>query len=440
MTVLGDLSTEQRKMKAKYEEGEGGVLLKTDILSCDLDSINFSTDNFAKPIISCERTSAAIKRAARLIESDSLVAFPTETVYGLGADATSSAAVSKIFNTKGRPSDNPLIVHISDAELLKDFLPPDWKFPKIYRLLTEKFWPGPLTILVPTVSSAQRSSKISELVTCGLKTVGVRVPDHPIARAIIYETRLPIAAPSANLSGRPSPTTANHVLKDLEGRIKLILDGGPCKVGLESTVVDGLGSDGILRILRPGGLSEEQIRSSIEENLELRESCRVISSFNCLVDKPQTPGMKYKHYSPSANVVILEPVKEIFQDLNGEGDQIPRVDELVTRFLGKVDQAGDKCLKVGLMLMEDGDLSKAFKQRLVLFDRRIVFYSCDLGVGSRPEVSAQRLFSSIRYLDEELGVDLIFSERIVEDGLGVAVMERLHKASNKAPFQKVLLP
>ncbi|CAH7666663.1 DHBP synthase RibB-like alpha/beta domain-containing protein [Phakopsora pachyrhizi] len=205
MTALGDLSTEQRKMKAKDEEGEGGVLLKTDLLSCDLDSINFSTDNSAKPIISCEWTSTVIKQAARLIESDSLVAFPTETVYGQGADATSSAAVSKIFKTKGRPSDNPLIVYI---------------------LVFRKCLAKSVDDLVPTVTSAQSSSKISVLVTCGIKTVSVWVPDHPIAWADIYESRLLIAGPSANNSERTSPTTANDFFRDLEDVIEPTLDGG----------------------------------------------------------------------------------------------------------------------------------------------------------------------------------------------------------------------
>ena len=240
-----------------------------------------------------EPSDDAIQTAALLLRSGELVAFPTETVYGLGASALDESAVCKIFSAKGRPSDNPLIVHVPDMDsarpLVRDIDP-------ISEKLGYVFWPGPLTIILPV----HASRTIAKTVTAGLDTVGIRVPDHPVALALLRAARVPLAAPSANKSGSPSPTTANHVLSDLgtESGPRMILDGGSCRVGLESTVVEVRGDE--IFILRPGGITPEMISS----RLEISED-KIHMAYN-MVDQretPKAPGMKYRHYAPRAMVV-----------------------------------------------------------------------------------------------------------------------------------------
>jgi len=245
--------------------------------------------------------------AARHLKTSSIpVGFPTETVYGLGADATRSDAVRGIYKAKGRPSDNPLIIHICDLTMLRDYLvPANTKhstsdpdpIPEIYKPLIKEFWPGPLTILLPNPTP----SKLAPEVTAGLSTFGARMPSSPLALSLIALAGVPLAAPSANASTKPSPTTAAHVLHDLSGRIELILDGGPCQVGVESTVVDGLCSPPV--VLRPGGVSIERIRQCVgwEETVKGYKDQNEIGA-----NAPRAPGMKYKHYSPKAKVVLYE--------------------------------------------------------------------------------------------------------------------------------------
>lgn len=233
--------------------------------------------------------------AARLAKGDFPVGFPTETVYGLGADATSSKAVKGIYSAKGRPSDNPLIIHICDLEMLSSLT--SEKIPQIYVPLIMKFWPGPLTILLPN----PKVSKLAPEVTAGLKTFGVRMPDSTLALSLIKLAGVPLAAPSANTSTKPSPTTAQHVLGDLRYKIEIILDGGPCQVGVESTVVDGLCDPPL--VLRPGGVSLDSIKAcpgwaGVQKGY--RDSSEVGQ------DAPRAPGMKYKHYSPKAAVFLFE--------------------------------------------------------------------------------------------------------------------------------------
>ena len=243
--------------------------------------------------------------ASQLRDSDIPVAFPTETVYGLGADATRSAAVRGIYNAKGRPSDNPLIVHVSSLSQLRRLLaptdssvsapePPPDPIPQIYHQLISRFWPGPLTVLLPLPTP----SPLAPEVTASLSTVAVRMPSSALALALIRLADIPIAAPSANVSSRPSPTTAAHVLHDLSGRIDMILDGGPCDVGVESTVVDGLTSPPV--ILRPGGVSIEMLRSCPGW-----EDVKVAYKDGAETGVPRAPGMKYKHYSPNARVLLF---------------------------------------------------------------------------------------------------------------------------------------
>ena len=236
------------------------------------------------------RDNGALRQAGALLRAGEVVGMPTETVYGLAANALDSAAVAKIFLAKGRPQDNPLIVHIADKEQLSTLAR---MVPESARKLADAFWPGPLTIILP------KAACIPDEVSAGLDTVGIRLPSHPVARALIREAGVPLAAPSANLSGRPSTTTSGHVMDDLGGRIPAIVEGGPCAVGVESTVVSLAGD--VPRLLRPGGVSLEQLESvlgSVEVDRALREK---------IGDEVRVsaPGMKYRHYAPKAPVTVV---------------------------------------------------------------------------------------------------------------------------------------
>ncbi|EGG00583.1 uncharacterized protein MELLADRAFT_111724 [Melampsora larici-populina 98AG31] len=397
--------------------------ISTNVLHCDSNSITFAN-------------ASALQTASILIQNNELVAFPTETVYGLGACATSNIAVSKIYRTKGRPADNPLIVHVSSLHMLQSLLPSDWVLPLSYQILIDEFWPGPLTFLVPTISSEQPISKIPDKVTCGLKTVAVRIPSHPIARALISLSGVPIAAPSANLSGRPSPTEAEHVRKDLEPSIKLVLDGGPCNVGVESTVIDGLNPDGGIRVLRLGGLSAEDITQCLVNAKTSGKLAEVPiievpnSNGTSLAPgiQPTTPGMKYKHYSPNAKVTLINLIRPpIPQNWQSFPTPIDLIDNFTTNF--RRENIVCRPVSIGLMLIENGELLKAFKsyeEELDCDEVELIHYA--LGPINQPEISAQRLFSSMRSLDECL-VDIIFVEQVPLNGLGSTVMERLYKAA-----------
>ncbi|GME89992.1 unnamed protein product [[Candida] boidinii] len=270
--------------------------MDTQILKVDPSSIEFTQteNNDIIPIIKDEETKLNIEKAVKVLtETNQVVAFPTETVYGLGGSSLNSESVKSIYRAKNRPSDNPLISHVSSINQLERLLFDNEPIPEIYKPLIENFWPGPLTILLPVKSN----SKISKLVTADQPTFAVRMPNHPIVRALISMSDLPLAAPSANASTRPSPTQALHVYHDLKGKIPLILDGGECEIGLESTVVDGLCSPPML--LRPGGVSLEDIKKYGGE----KWSQIVVSKKTAGKTEPvRTPGMKYRHYSPTAKV------------------------------------------------------------------------------------------------------------------------------------------
>jgi L-threonylcarbamoyladenylate synthase len=287
----------------------GGVF-KTRILPVDTQDLGKfnDRDSLEKWELPSTSSPAPLRKAAQHLKSSDIpVGFPTETVYGLGADATRSAAVKGIYKAKGRPSDNPLIIHICDLTMLRSLLIPATEtygaaksadpIPEIYKPLIRRFWPGPLTILLPNPSP----SKLAPEVTAGLPSFGARMPDLPLALSLIHLAGVPLAAPSANASTKPSPTTAQHVLHDLKGRIEIILDGGACQVGVESTVVDGLCDPPV--VLRPGGVSIDRIREC--EGWEgvvkgYKDQSEVGAS------APRAPGMKYKHYSPKAKVVLYE--------------------------------------------------------------------------------------------------------------------------------------
>lgn len=346
----------------------------------------------------CSPSSTDLKHAASLLQNDQVVAIPTETVYGLAANALSPPAISKIFHAKGRPSDNPLIIHISSLEMLETILPPNTQIPEIYKPLIEKYWPGPLTILLP------KGPQIPSSVTAGHKTVAVRFPSHPIAQALIQQCGFPLAAPSANTSGRPSPTLASHVLSDLGGRIPLILDGGPCENGLESTVIDGLSSPPV--VLRPGGVTVEMLKK-----IKGWEGVRVYRKDfvdGGLEVAPTTPGMKYRHYTPEAEVVLFE----------GKGRDVVRraIREEVRRIISQSEQEH----KIGIMwtsssIANDDDASEGVEE---------------MALGNTPEAVARELFKALRTM-EERGVKIILVEGVGEENEGLAVMNRLRKAAAK---------
>ena len=327
----------------------------------------------------------SISMASDLLRAGKLVAFPTETVYGLGADATNADAVLSIFAAKGRPADNPLIVHIYDRAQLSSFCTvPD---PAIS--LMDAFWPGPLTILF------EKKPAIPNEVTAGLPTVAVRMPSHPVAAAMLRQCRLPVAAPSANSSGRPSPTLASHVYEDMNGKIPLILDGGPCEVGLESTVLD-LGH-GTPTILRPGAVTKEMIESVLDMEVALAGSIlRPLKPD----EKALSPGMRYKHYAPKAKVTLVE---------GPEYSVLSKLRELYR-----------------------SDMSAGRKTCVLCFSEHASALSdcCPHDIGSKEHADeiAHNLFSVLRSLDEE-GMESVFSEVIPPKGVGLAVMNRLGRAA-----------
>lgn len=330
-----------------------------------------------------EASAEAIELAARVLREGGLVAFPTETVYGLGADALNPRAVASIFAAKGRPADNPLIAHIAREEDLAPLI--EGEPSPVARALMRAYWPGPLTLIFP------RSRSVPDEVTAGLNTLAVRMPSHPIARALILAAGRPIAAPSANRSGRPSPTTAAHVMQDLDGRVPLILDGGPCEIGLESTVLDVAGPTP--RVLRPGGVTPEMI-ARVAGAVELDGAlARPLAPG----ERPRSPGMKYRHYAPRGSLTIVR----------GEREAVARA----------ICAMYDACAGPAAILARPG-------HRALYGARRAI----DFGAEDTAESAAAALFAALRSLDDE-GVEAIFAEAVDERGVGLAVMNRLGRAA-----------
>lgn len=327
----------------------------------------------------------AIAEAGLILRGGGLVAFPTETVYGLGADATNSLAVARIFKAKGRPPDNPIIVHVASRSQLSSLVA---SIPAEAEVLMDAFWPGPLTIILPA------GRDVPAEVTAGLRTVAVRMPDHPVALALIKAAGVPVAAPSANLSGKPSPTQAEHVLQDLDGRIEAILDGGPAGVGVESTVLD-LTSEAPV-ILRPGGITPEELRACLGRVEVDRDA---VSGYYD-EGNPRSPGMKYTHYAPRAPLLLVT------------GSQ-PAV-ALKIREMVREEAAGGR--RAGILTYSDSSDYSTVGE-VVVAGRR-----------DKPETVAAGLYSALRRFNE-LGVDIIFAEGLEEKGVGLAVMNRLKKAA-----------
>ena len=320
-----------------------------------------------------------VARAAEIIRAGGLLGIPTETVYGLGADGLSPAAVLKIFEAKGRPQDNPLILHVSGPAQVENFC---HDVPETAWTLMERFWPGPLTIILPAREIVPRRT------TAGLDTVGVRCPANHVTRAIIQAAGVPIAAPSANISGKPSPTTAAHVLHDMDGKIDAIVDGGPCAVGVESTIVDLTG--GAPRLLRPGGIGPEQLR----EVLGMLEVDRAVLGEIAGDTVVRAPGMKYTHYTPQAEVIIVTG--------SSEG---------AARYIRRRLTERDRVL--------------CFREELSLYpaDKALAY-----GAETRPETLAQGLFSALRELDSP-DIATIYARCPSGGGVGYAVANRLKKAA-----------
>ena len=263
-----------------------------------------------QPITNYSNLSNEIQEAAILIKSNEIVAFPTETVYGLGANALNAEAVAKIFQAKGRPSDNPIIVHVSSFEMFT-LVTSDIARSDMVKKLQERFWPGPLTLIV------QKSNQVPYITTGNLETVAVRMPNNPIALALIHESNLPIAAPSANISGSPSPTTASDVFEDMNGKIPLIIDGGKSEIGLESTVLDISNSSKSPIILRPGKITQIEIEECLGIEVEIFDiSTLKAENVENFEVKAKSPGMKYRHYAPKAEVELVSDFNSLITMYN----------------------------------------------------------------------------------------------------------------------------
>jgi L-threonylcarbamoyladenylate synthase len=325
-----------------------------------------------------------IDEAGKALREGKLVAFPTETVYGLGANALDKVAVSNIFSAKGRPQDNPLIVHVADFNI--DGLV--MEVPAVSRQLMESFWPGPLTIIL------KKSSLIPDVTSAGLDSIGIRMPLNPIAREIIKAAGVPIAAPSANVSGRPSPTDWKRCMEDLDGRVDYIVGGGRSEVGLESTIVDC--TEYPLCVLRPGGITLDMLRE-IDENVYIDPA---VMRKNEGDFKPKAPGMKYRHYAPKA------PLKIIQGDLQ---KTIAKINEIVQNSI-------DENNAVGILATDETK------------DKYISGMIISLGSRDNMESIGQNLFEALRSFDDAK-VDLILSEAFEERGVGTAVMNRLKKSA-----------
>lgn len=332
---------------------------------------------------SAQPEEASLDEAARLLRQGELVAFPTETVYGLGANALDGAACAKIFDVKGRPQDNPLIVHVADRKAAQG-LTSAW--PEAAERCARAFWPGPLTLVLP------KGPVIPDEVTAGLDTVGIRLPSHPVALALLKKAGIPVAAPSANLSGKPSPTSGSHVWHDLRGAIPLILDAGTSAVGLESTVLDLSGP--VPTILRPGGISKEQLEAVLGPVSVDQPSAE---------RPPKAPGMKYRHYAPKGEMLLLQGNRE----------------RVLERFGDEISKAHRRLKKVGILCT----LESAPELHQLQPDLLYV-----LGSEERPEEVASNLFEGLRLCDSQ-EMDLILAEAIEEGGIGMAVMNRLEKAA-----------
>ena len=322
---------------------------------------------------------SAIEEAAEILRTGGLVAFPTETVYGLGGNATDATAATKIYAAKGRPSDNPLIVHIASPEDAEQYAVTN----EVYYRLAKAFMPGPLTVILP------KKDSVPSTVTGGLDTVALRCPSHPIARALIEAAGVGIAAPSANRSGSPSPSLGEHVIRDMDGRIEAIIDGGSCEIGLESTIISLNGN--VATLLRPGAVTRDALLCVCDE-VKIAPAVTETLAEN---ERPLSPGMKYRHYAPSAPLVLLD------------GDA-----KAVLSFLSRA-QSTERC---AILCYHD--------ESFLLRNERLI------DVGERDDLAAQAhsLFAALRQADD-LDCDIIYAHLPPKDGMGLALYNRLIRAA-----------
>lgn len=322
-----------------------------------------------------------LRHAAEILKNGGLVVFPTETVYGLGGDATNSQVARKIYSAKGRPSNNPLIIHLANPEDAEQYAVTS----EYYYRLAKAFMPGPLTIILP------KKASIPDEVTGGLDTVAVRCPSHPVARDLIKQAGIPIAAPSANISGRPSPTSAKYCISDLDGKVDAIIDGGECDIGLESTIVMLRGSKAIL--LRPGAITYDALLC-VCESVELSAAAEGTVAEN---ERPLAPGMMYRHYAPSSAFVLLEGAQEAF---------IP--------YVKSRRESGENCAVI--CSSDEAD---------ILENKNTVIYGDPNDIATQ----AHRLFSALREADA-LGCDIIYARKPDTHGLGLALYNRMIRAAS----------
>ena len=375
-----------------------------------------------------------LKEAASILRSGGLVAFPTETVYGLGGNALDEDAARKIYAAKGRPSDNPLIAHVSCVE---EVAPLVKEIPEAGRKLMEAFWPGPLTMIFP------KSEKVPYGTTGGLDTVAIRMPDDPVANRLIALAGVPVAAPSANTSGRPSPTTADHVWQDMNGRIEMIIDGGPVGIGVESTIVDV--SSAIPSVLRPGAITMEMLAEVLGE---VSVDPAILGPLSADV-RPKAPGMKYKHYAPKADLTLVEPGTGA--DRESGAEQVTGAEQKTgsgqktgaeqkngaDRNTGADPETGLDEAQLQAMIRKVRELSRekieaGYKVGVICTDESRGCYTDGevRSIGARKSQAsvAHNLYALLREFDD-LGVDYIFSESFPKDHLGQAIMNRLSKAA-----------
>ncbi|KAF9985133.1 hypothetical protein BGZ75_003338 [Mortierella antarctica] len=400
----------------------------TILETIDPSTITYPSTDLEDPLptIALPHTRHVLDQAAQLLRDGQVVGMPTETVYGLASNALDSAAAQRIFLAKNRPQDNPLIVHVSSLKMLRSMLK-DNQIPPVYSELIRTYWPGPLTLLFP------RSTLIPNEITCGQATVAVRFPSHPITRALITACDRPLAAPSANSSGKPSPTLASHVMDDLKGKIPMVIDGGQCSFGIESTVVDGLRSPPA--ILRPGGVTFEQIRKV--KGMEHVQVYKKHFTDAAMEQAPTTPGMKYRHYSPEAEVVLVEFVKPSTVEQGSEA--VSGQYSLILQEIEKLKQEGKRrfgILRTSFNSSATGGKDSGKRESTGNGDSA-VDRSLDtdviefpLGQSSKPEDVARELFRGLRFLDSQ-NVDCIFVEGISEEDEGLAVMNRVRKAASR---------
>ncbi len=343
--------------------------------------------NNINTIISDGNDNEAISKASKILKNGGLVAFPTETVYGLGADALNEEAAAKIYAAKGRPSDNPLIVHIADKDSVYELAT---EVPEKAVMLMEAFWPGPLTIIL------NKKKIVPDGTTGGLDTVAIRMPSHPVAMKLIKESGVFIAAPSANTSGRPSPTLAEHVIEDMNGRIDMILDGGAVGIGIESTIVDLTGD--VPTILRPGFITKKMLESIIGE-VEIDKA--IIEPDPNL--RPKAPGMKYTHYAPKGEVTIVESINQQSKVV---------VDKINSLTAEKTAQG--------------------YKTAVIATRENAPLYNCEnvliVGEADKGVTISANLYAILRKCDT-IGAEYIYSEALNQNELGGAIMNRLLKAA-----------